>query len=128
MTAHEKEEIINYWYLICMKEVRKEYFKYLLQLSVASGIMNLLTYFPSRYNYEKVIDIIIRLILIFFTAIVTLKSEEVKNLLDGKIKYDEYQENKKIIVIFTILLIILIFYTYISKRIIYTLMKIVLYK
>lgn len=111
-----------------MKEVRKEYFKYLLQLSVASGIMNLLTYFPSRYNYEKVIDIIIRLILIFFTAIVTLKSEEVKNLLDGKIKYDEYQENKKIIVIFTILLIILIFYTYISKRIIYTLMKIVLYK
>lgn len=61
-------------------------------------------------------------------VMVTLKSEEVKNLLDGKIKYDEYQENKKIIVIFTILLIILIFYTYISKRIIYTLMKIVLYK
>lgn len=79
-----------------MKEVIKEYFKYLLQLSVASGIMNLLTYFPSRYNYEKVIDIIIRLILIFFTAIVTLKSKEVKNLLDGKIKCIVQVINKKI--------------------------------
>lgn len=30
-------------------------------------------------------------------VMVTLKSEEVKNLLDGKIKYDEYQENKKLL-------------------------------